>query len=365
MYSLDKSADFKYLPRLNADLLETESRVGELVLSEVINRGQFSIVRRCAKGAMPGMGSRKQSTANLQYTLAIKTVPKDALTSIESVLGLENELRAMRELQPHPNLLALRDCLHGTQNIYLVTEGIACDLFDFFEANQHLFDDNIVAVLLREVAAGLGHMHAHRVVHRDLKCENVLVEFTSHASRHNVLIVKLCDFGLVRFVGDTSTILTEYAGSPGFFAPEALLHSAFCGVKADVFSLGAVALELLVPQTFFQSQWLGAYQQRTKDPHIFSAAMREAVQAAHKEARRCHALVDIQDFLQSTLQLDAAARPTAAALARHPWIQSANSTAACEVLNQKKKVSRHALLPVVSGGGRACVVGSLPGARSS
>ena len=55
------------------------------------------------------------------------------------------------------------------------------------------------------------------------------------------------------------TTLGDCAGSPGFFAPECQLHSAYCAYRADVFSLGCVALELLAGQGWFHERWLGAY----------------------------------------------------------------------------------------------------------
>ena len=366
VYSLDKSNDFKHVPKQNPDLLETETRVGEYIMSDVINKGHFSVVRRCSKCPPLNGSSRKQSLANVVYTLAVKSISKESLTCISSVLALENELRAMKELH-HPNILALKEAMHGAQNVYMITECIECDLFEFLEANQHLINDNIVSVVLREIATGLAHVHANRVVHRDLKSENILVEFTAHASRHNQITIKICDFGMCIFGPETTSILGEFAGSPGFFAPETILHSAFCGFKADVFSLGSIALELLVSQTFFNKQWVeAAYEQRSKEAHVFSTVMRNSVLAAHKEVRRCHAISELNDFVIATLSFEAASRPTASYALQSPWIQSANMTAACEVLSQRKKDlhRRHALiprgLPLAGGGGRPACVGSLP-----
>ena len=254
IYSLEKSGEFKHFPRYNPDLLETEMRVGEYLLGEIINRGRFSVVKRCTKNPallQLGNGSpttRKHSLATLTYGLAVKAIPTVNLTSILSVLSIENELRALKEMQQHPNILSIKESLHGAQNVYIITDAVEFDLFEFLESYQSLINDNIVGVILREIAAGLAHLHAHRIVHCDIKSENVLVEFTSHASRHNQIIVKIADFGLCKFVSDTSSMLSEFSGSPGFFAPEALVHSAYCGFRADVYSVGSIALELLVSQ---------------------------------------------------------------------------------------------------------------------
>lgn len=359
-YILDKSKDFKYLPHLNQDLLETESRIGEYVVSDVINKGQFSTVKRGAKFSARGGKSRKNTVTNLSFNFAIKVISKDNLTSVDSVLWLENELRALTELQ-HPNIIGFVEALHGPQNIYIVLEGLVQDLFEFIETYQHVMNDNICGVVLREAASGLAHMHSRRVAHRDLKSENILVEFSAQTTRACCITVKICDFGLSRFLPEVSSMLHDFAGSPGFFAPEVHLHSAFCGLRADVFSFAAVCLEMLVSQTFFLQSWMPAYASRAKDPHSFSLSMREAIAAAHLEIRRHHCPAEVQEVLNNALTLNASERPTIASLAHSPWFVGANADHACDVLSNKIKLPRK--LPIPSGlpiASKAVCIGALP-----
>ena len=371
-YSVEKSGDFKHLPRLNTDLLETETRVGDYAMGEIINKGQFSLVRRCAHcppSASSSPTSRRQSqslSASQQQQqqqpvlpLAIKIISKDNLTAISSVLGLESELRALSVLN-HPNVIPLYECLHGTQNIYIVTAAVTSDLFEFVEQYQHVLDENICCCVLKDLAAALAHLQAHRVVHRDIKPENVLVEFTNHATRHNFITVKLCDFGLCSFVPETSSVLHGFAGSPGFFAPEVLLHSAYCGFRADVFSFAAVALEMLTPQSVFHSTWMSVYHHRARDAHFFSGAMRDAIVAVLKDLRKRHPVVDIQEVVCSALCLEASDRPPIDVIQRSTWLMSANHTAACDALNQKAKQTS-SWRNVAGGAGRGACVKVLPG----
>jgi len=372
-YSVEKSGDFKHLPRLNTDLLETEARVGDYAMGETINKGQFSLVRRCARSPLSASGSssptnRRQSqtlTASQQQQqpavlhLAIKIISKDSLTAISSVLGLERELQALSVLN-HPNVIPLYECLHGTQNIYIVTAAVTSDLFEFIEQYQHVIDENICCCVLKDLAAALAHLQAHRVVHRDVKPENILVEFTNHATRHNAITVKLCDFGLCSFVPETSSVLHGFAGSPGFFAPEALLHSAYCGFRADVFSFAAVALEMLTPHSVFHSTWMSVYSFRARDAYFFSGAMRDAITAVLKDMRKRHPVVEIQDVVCSALSLEASDRPPIDVIQRSAWLLSANHTAACDTLNQKAKQTA-SWRTVAAGAGRGACVKALPG----
>lgn len=63
-YSVEKSGDFKHLPRLNTDLLETEARVGDYAMGETINKGQFSLVRRCARCPLSASSHRLRPIAD-------------------------------------------------------------------------------------------------------------------------------------------------------------------------------------------------------------------------------------------------------------------------------------------------------------
>lgn len=115
----------------------------------------------------------------------------------------------------------------------------------------------------------------------DIKPENVLVGF-----KGNELMVKLCDFGLSSLMTAASSILTEFCGSPGFFAPEVYMQKRFCGYKADIFSLGCIALEMMVPQVFFKEVWVSVYDFLKKgEVTAFARAMKEAVDYSHAEIK--------------------------------------------------------------------------------
>jgi serine/threonine protein kinase len=134
-------------------------------------------------------------------------------------------------------------------------------------------------VIIRKLLLGLSHMRAKGVIHRDLKPENVCPRYNlvyndnDNDMDSQVLLTidekrnistKICDFKMCRIVADpTQGHLSDFCGSPGFFAPEVLLHrsywcvyppfplcpllltTALSGFKADIFSIGVICLELL------------------------------------------------------------------------------------------------------------------------
>ena len=129
---------------------------------------------------------------------------------------------------------------------------------------------------------GLEHLAANTICHRDLKPENILIYMDK-----NNFSLKLCDFGLCSILPDRSTPLTNFRGSPGFFAPECLLQSSYSGFTADLFSVGYITLEMLVTHRFFNNNWMSQYEglQTTEAP-AFSDSMTRGLQAVHAEIGR-------------------------------------------------------------------------------
>ena len=211
------------------------------------------------------------------------------LSGITSRTGALKDNKNEDELDPtkvyysgHPNIVRYFETYHGPTSVHLVTECYPLDLFDFMNKFKSRMSESVSSCILREICDGLAHMHSNGICHRDLKPENILVALTS-----SDVSVKICDFGSCAFLtapqpapsavpppdtigaanpsynavssGARGSMLSEFSGSPGFFAPEMLLQPTYCGYKADVFSFGCLALELLTSPTFFNNNWVSAY----------------------------------------------------------------------------------------------------------
>jgi hypothetical protein len=99
------------------------------------------------------------------------------------------------------------------------------------------FDDEAILRLLAEVAAGLAHAHAQRVIHRDVKPENILA-----LERMGAPPWALTDFGAGRFLS-RGTMANTLVGSRLYMAPEVFMREA--DAACDQYSLGIVGVELL------------------------------------------------------------------------------------------------------------------------
>lgn len=347
---------FEYLPQMNPSLIETGTRVGDYVIDRVLGKGQFSSVHMCFKRPMMNNSSPPSSpkhakaaaaNASSQHPqaqieshctkLAIKIINKESIYSIESVVAVENELKALAILQTHPNIINVFDCIHGPTNLYIVTEQLGTDLFEFMEVYQFRINFIVVGVIMRYLMRAVSHLASNHVVHRDIKPENVLITVT-----RDDIIVKLTDFGMCKFLSPHDSTLKEFCGSQGFFAPEVLLRSSFCALAAEIWSLGVVSLELLTSQSFFSNEWISAYDSlNSPTPQDFSQKIRDAIDATEREIRRRkYSDPSIRDCVMSMLSIDASLRPKICTILQNAWIANCNPGVAADSLNGTCPVSQ-------------------------
>lgn len=97
---------------------------------------------------------------------------------------------------------------------------------------------------------------SHRYAHRDIKSENILIDFSNEGSEViSITGVRLIDFGLICGLNDPKSF-SAACGSRGFMAPECLLQRSHDARKLDIWSLGCVMVELLAGTIWFELNWL-------------------------------------------------------------------------------------------------------------
>ena len=154
------------------------------------------------------------------------------------------EICILRELQ-NPNIVDLRDVVATEDKLYLVFEYVDHDLKQFLDTppKEQPLDPKIVKSFLYQLVQAVAYLHSKRILHRDLKPQNILITKTG--------CVKLADFGLARTYQIPLRPYTHEVVTLWYRAPEILLGTLEYSSALDVWSLGTIFLELLTKAPFF------------------------------------------------------------------------------------------------------------------
>merc|ERR1712023_606487 len=151
------------------------------------------------------------------------------------------EISILKELQ-HPNIVRLHDVIHTEKKLTLVFEYLDQDLKKFLDSSDGL-DAFTIKSSLFQLLRGVSFCHDHRVLHRDLKPQNLLI------NREGAL--KLADFGLARAFGIPVRSYTHEVVTLWYRAPDVLLGSRKYSTPVDIWSVGCIFAEMVSGRPLF------------------------------------------------------------------------------------------------------------------
>jgi len=181
--------------------------------------------------------------------VALKKLP-NVFQSLVSSKRVFRELKMMRFFK-HENVLSCLDILQPPhidffQEIYMITELMQSDLHKIIVSPQHLSQDHI-KVFLYQILRGVKYLHSAKIIHRDIKPGNLLV--------NSNCVLKICDFGLARVEEEDSTKhMTQEVVTQYYRAPEILMGAKHYTTAVDMWSVGCIFGELLGRRILFQAQ---------------------------------------------------------------------------------------------------------------
>lgn len=153
----------------------------------------------------------------------------------------EREAKILLELSQQNFVVELLDGDLGTPRPYLVLEYCEGGSLRSWVRNRRPWTHGALAILA--AARALDALEKKGGIHRDIKPENLLVGLALDGETY---VVKISDFGLARVPTTSAPWITRSAfGTPGYIAPELAIPGAAFTAKADMWSLGVVALEIL------------------------------------------------------------------------------------------------------------------------
>jgi serine/threonine protein kinase len=214
-----------------------EETINEINLSNfeimaVLGRGGYGKVLQ-VKLSSERVGNGKTEEERI---FAMKAIKREAVSDGDSKQRLILERLILTELH-HPFITSLEYAFHTTTKLYMVMEFVAGgDLFTHIHAVKGFTEERILDHA-SEMALGIEALHENRVIYRDLKPENVLLDHKGH--------IKLVDFGLSYRAEPNFDLRTKsFCGTEKYMAPEQLLNRLY-GVAIDWWSFGIVLAEML------------------------------------------------------------------------------------------------------------------------
>lgn len=147
------------------------------------------------------------------------------------------EISLLKELQ-HPNIVKLCDVIHTERKLTLVFEFLDQDLKKLLDMCDGGLDLATTKSFLYQLLRGVAYCHQHRVLHRDLKPQNLLI------NREGAL--KLADFGLARAFGIPVRSYTHEVVTLWYRAPDVLMGSRKYSTPVDIWSVGCIFAEMVI-----------------------------------------------------------------------------------------------------------------------
>ncbi|PQQ01948.1 CDPK-related kinase 5 [Prunus yedoensis var. nudiflora] len=285
------------------DGVELDKRFGfskeltsRLEVGDEVGRGHFGYTcsARFKKGEFKGQ------------QVAVKVIPKSKMTTAIAIEDVRREVKILRALTGHNNLVQFYDAFEDSDNVYIVME--LCEggeLLDRILSRGGKYSEDDAKTVMVQILNVVAFCHLQGVVHRDLKPENFLYSAKDENSQ-----LKAIDFGLSDFAKPDER-LNDIVGSAYYVAPE-VLHRSY-STEADVWSIGVIAYILLCGSRPFWAR---------TESGIFRAVLK--ADPSFDEAPWPSLSTEAKDFVKRLLNKDPRKRMTAAQALSHPWIRNYN-----------------------------------------
>jgi len=183
----------------------------------------------------------KAKDRRLKRTVAVKLLPPELAFRSEIRTRFLREAETAAQLS-HPNIVPIYAVDEKGGLVYFVMGFIDGDNLAKRIKDHGPMPPDDVRRILREVADALAYAHAHKVVHRDIKPDNILIDAQSQRPM-------VTDFGIARAISDGSdarlTATGIAIGTPAFMSPEQSAGDRDLDGRSDLYSLGVVAYQML------------------------------------------------------------------------------------------------------------------------
>ena len=283
-------------------------QIEDLTLLKCLGKGSFGEV----------FLSTKKGKKELFATKKIDRVKADQ-PSIKKYF--ENEIKILNSLQ-HPNIVKLEDLKMTKDYYYIVMEyingGSLTDCLKTYKNKYNKsFPEQIVQYLMRQIVDAIKYLHGLKIIHRDLKLDNIMVNFDNDNDKNMLNMmnakIKIIDFGFAIHLSK-SNLAFSALGSPINMDPTILkkftknggdINQLGYDFKADIWSLGTICYEMLIGQAVFNAETMNDLVKKVENGNY---SVPTSVSG------------EMVSFLNGMLQYDSNNRLSAEELSKHPFL---------------------------------------------
>jgi serine/threonine protein kinase len=228
--------------------------VDNLVLTKSLGKGSFGEVFLTKK-------------VNGKELYATKRMDRAEFNKPDNNKRLLNEISILQKIS-HKNIVKLIEVKKTKSHIYIVTEfcnggSLTDNLNKYVQIHRKAFSEEIVQYLMKQIVSAIYYLHMNKIVHRDLKLDNILLNFPNENDKANLNMlkaeIKLIDFGFAtRLRTVNGNLANTILGTPSNMEPHMLRDMenqspSLKGYneKVDIWSLGTLCYEMLVGRMAF------------------------------------------------------------------------------------------------------------------
>ena len=279
----------------------------------------YKLIKCMGEGSFGKVYLTKKDNDPKIYATKILEIAKTKNDTMKKYLS--NEIKIMKMLTDDDNIIHLYDLLMTTNHYYFIMEycngGTLSQLLKDYKLQfGKPFSQEIIQHFMRQIVKGLKYIHSKNIIHRDMKLDNILVNFENLEDKNNFNLlsakIKIIDFGLA-----TKDKGKTVVGSPLYMDPRILEKYNKAGgfaklqeydEKADIWSLGSICYEMLTGESLFNVNTL---------PQLIE----KVEKGDYTIPLYSHPSKEIISFINSMLQYDPDKRLSSEYLFIHPFLK--------------------------------------------
>ncbi|CAD8103316.1 unnamed protein product [Paramecium sonneborni] len=214
--------------------MEQENRQSKVCLRD------FEFIRCIGMGGFSKVYMVREKRTGQFY--AMKLIEKSSIISQNKQIIIQNERDIMCNLN-HPFIVKIQYAFESRRFLVFILEYCSGGELFFLLRKVKRMNEEQAFFYFAEICLGMKHLHDRNIIYRDIKPENILIDFDGH--------VRIADFGLSKQL--EQEIAYSFCGSPEYMAPEMLLKQGH-NLQLDLYCLGALLYELITGLPPFYSR---------------------------------------------------------------------------------------------------------------